>query len=139
MSMRVLIAGLAGMLLQPLVFAQTAVSDLEARGLKPLSGADLRALLPGNTLYHVNAAKGIKVPLFYAQGGKRYVRLRGAVLESAWRIEGERVCEYSVVLKRDVCCSLSRFEGGGAGCDAGRPICDYGLEWAAVNPEGLGQ
>lgn len=107
--------------------------------MKPLSGADLRALLPGNTLYHVNAAKGIKVPLFYAQGGKRYVRLRGAVLESAWRIEGERVCEYSVVLKRDVCCSLSRFEGGGAGCDAGRPICDYGLEWAAVNPEGLGQ
>ena len=65
MLVRVLIAGLAGMLLQPLVFAQTAVSDLEARGLKPLSEAELRALLPGNTLYHVNAAKGIKVPLFY--------------------------------------------------------------------------
>lgn len=78
-----------------------------------MSEAALHALLPGNTLYHVNAAKGIKVPLFYARDGKRDPRLRADVTESAWRINDDRVCEDSVVLNPDVCRRLYRFEGRG--------------------------
>jgi hypothetical protein len=121
------------------VFAQTPVKDLQSRGLQPLTGEELTRLLPGNTLYHVNQAKAIKVPLYYVPDGTRYVRLRGQTIDSKWRIEGNRVCEYSVVLKKDVCRSLYRFDGGGAVCDEGAEICDYGLDWAAGNPEGLGK
>ena len=123
---------------QPL-FAQTPVKDLQDRGLQPLSGEDLAKLLPGNTLYHVNQARGIKVPLYYVPDGTRYVRLRGQVIDSKWRIEGDRVCEYSVVLKKDVCRSLYRFDGGGAVCDEGAAVCEYGLDWSPGNPEGLGK
>lgn len=119
--------------------AQIPLGDLQARGLRPLSGEELNTLLPGNTLYHVNQAKGVKVPLYYAPDGTRYVRIRGQVLESKWRIEGDRVCEYSVVLKKDVCRSLYRFDGGGAVCDDGSDVCDYGLDWSAGNSEKLGK
>ena len=119
--------------------AQTPLKELQARGLQPLSGAELARLLPGNTLYHVNQAKGIKVPLYYVPDGTRYVRLRGQVIDSKWRIEGDRVCEYSVVLKKDVCRSLYKFDGGGAVCDEGADVCDYGLDWAPGNAEGLGK
>ena len=119
--------------------AQTPLKDLEAKGLKPLSGQELAKLLPGNTLYHVNPANVVRVPLFYVPDGTRFVRIRGQVMQSNWRIEGDRVCEYSVVLKRDVCRSLYRFEGGGAVCDDGSPICDYGLDWAQGNAENLGK
>ena len=119
--------------------AQTPIKDLEAKGLTPLSGPDLSKLLPGNTLYHINPANGVRVPLFYVPDGTRFVRIRGQVMQSNWRIEGNRVCEYSVVLKRDVCRSLYRFEGGGAVCDDGSPICDYGLDWAQGNVERLGK
>lgn len=121
------------------VFAQTPVKELQAKGMQPLSGEELAKLLPGNTLYHVNQAKGVKVPLYYVPDGTRYVRIRGQVLESKWRIEGDRVCEYSVVLKKDVCRSLYRFDGGGAVCDDGSGVCDYGLDWSAGNSEKLGK
>jgi hypothetical protein len=119
--------------------AQTPIKDLEAKGLKPLSGQELSKLLPGNTLYHINPANGVRVPLFYVPDGTRFVRLRGQIMQSNWKIEGDRVCEYSVVLKRDVCRSLYRFEGGGAVCDDGSDICDYGLDWAQGNTENLGK
>ena len=121
------------------VFSQTPVKELQAKGMQPLSGEELAKLLPGNTLYHINQAKGVKVPLYYEPDGTRYVRIRGQVLESKWRIEGDRVCEYSVVLKKDVCRSLYRFDGGGAVCDDGSDVCDYGLDWSAGNPEKLGK
>ena len=121
------------------VMAGTSLKDLQEKGLKPLTNAELFKLLPGNTLYHVNNEKGIKVPLFYVPDGTRYVRIRGQVLESKWRIDGDKVCEYSVVLKKDICRSLYRFEGGGAVCDDGSEVCDYGLDWASGNPEGLGK
>jgi hypothetical protein len=117
--------------------AQTPIKDLETKGLKPLSGQELSKLLPGNTLYHINPANGVRVPLFYVPDGTRFVRIRGQVMQSNWKIEGDRVCEYSVVLKRDVCRSLYRFEGGGAVCDDGSTVCDYGLDWAQGNTEGL--
>ena len=119
--------------------AQTPLKELQARGLQPLSGEELARFLPGNTLYHVNQAKGIKVPLYYVPDGTRYVRLRGQVIDSKWRIEGDRVCEYSVVLKKDVCRSLYKFDGGGAVCDEGADVCDYGLDWSQGNAEGLGK
>lgn len=119
------------------LFAQTPLGELQTRGQKPLSGSELNKLLPGNTLYHVNHAKGVRVPLYYVPDGTRYVRIRGEVFESKWRIEGDKVCEYSVVLKRDVCRSLYRFDGGGAVCDDGSDMCDYGLDWAQGDPEKL--
>lgn len=121
------------------LMAQTPLKELQARGLQPLSGEELARFLPGNTLYHVNQAKGIKVPLYYVPDGTRYVRLRGQVIDSKWRIEGDRVCEYSVVLKKDVCRSLYKFDGGGAVCDEGADVCDYGLDWSQGNAEGLGK
>ncbi len=87
---------------------------------------------------HSLVAVGVRVPLFYVPDGTRFVRIRGQVMKSNWRIDGDRVCEYSVVLKRDVCRSLYRFEGGGAVCDEGSVVCDYGLDWAQGNPENLG-
>ncbi|WP_342131440.1 hypothetical protein [Hydrogenophaga sp. OTU3427] len=119
--------------------AGTPVKQLQEKGLKPLAHAELMGLLPGNTLYHVNHEMKVKVPLFYVPDGTRYVRIRGQILESRWRIEGDKVCEHSVVLKRDVCRSLYRFDGGGAVCDDGADVCEYGLDWAAGNPEGLGK
>lgn len=119
--------------------AQTPLKELQERGLKPLSGDELAKLLPGNTLYHVNYAKNIKVPLYYVSDGTRYVRIRDKVIDSKWRIEGNQVCEYSVILKKDVCRSLYRFDGGGAVCDNGSDVCDYGLDWSPGNPEGLGK
>lgn len=119
--------------------AQTPIKDLEAKGLKPLSGQELAKLLPGNTLYHVNPKNGVRVPLFYVPNGNRLVKIRGQIMQSNWKIEGDRVCEYSVVLKRDVCRSLYRFEGGGAVCDEGSSICDYGLDWAQGNADNLVQ
>lgn len=118
--------------------AQTPVKELQAKGLLPISGEALARLLPGNTLYHVNQSRGVKVPLYYVPDGTRYVRIRGDVLQSKWRIEGDKLCEYSVVLKRDVCRSLYRFEGGGAVCDDGADVCDFGLDWSPGNPERLG-
>lgn len=118
---------------------QTPIKDLESKGLKPLSGQELAKLLPGNTLYHINPINGIRVPLFYVPDGTRFVRIRGQLMQSNWKIEGDQLCEYSVVLKRDVCRSLYRFEGGGAVCDHGSAICDYGLDWAQGNTEGLGK
>lgn len=132
-------AVLASTLCISAAMAQTPIKDLEAKGLKPLSGQELATLLPGNTLYHINPANGFRVPLFYVPDGTRFVRIRGQVMQSHWKIDGDRVCEYSVVLKRDVCRSLYRFEGGGAVCDEGSAICDYGLDWAQGNTEGLGQ
>ena len=118
--------------------AQTPLAELRGKGLQPLSGDELAKLLPGNTLYHVNQAKGVKVPLLYVPDGTRFVRIRGQQYESKWRIDGNRVCETSVVLKKDVCRHLYRFEGGGAVCDEGAEVCEYGLDWAPGNPEKLG-
>lgn len=126
------------LLLSTNAFAQTTLKDLQAKGRQPLSGEELRKLLPGNTLYHVNQ-RGFKVPLYYVPDGTRFVRIRGQVMESKWRIEGDKVCEYSVVLKSDVCRSLYKFEGGGAVCDDGADVCEYGLDWAAGNADGLGK
>ena len=124
-------------LLHAIALAQTPRKDLEARGLQPLPGTELARLLPGNTLYHINPTQGVRVPLFYGPDGTRLVRIRGQVIASHWKIEGDRVCEYSVVLQRDVCRSLYRFEGGAAVCDEGSPVCDYGWDWAPGNAERL--
>lgn len=117
--------------------AQTPLKDLQAKGLQPLSGAELKQLLPGNTLYHVNPANGVRVPLYYVPDGTRFVRIRGQIMKSSWRIEADKVCEYSVVLQKDVCRSLFRFDGGGAVCDDGADVCAYGLDWAPGNAEKL--
>lgn len=118
--------------------AETARADLEARGLRPLNDGELRDFLTGNTLYHVNRANNVRVPLLYLADGSRYVRIRGQVLKTSWRIERNMVCEESVVLKREVCRSLYRVDGGGAVCDEGADTCAYGLDWAPGNPERLG-
>lgn len=65
------------------LLAQTPLKELEAKGLRPLANEELGKFLPGNTLYHVNQAKGIKVPLYYVPDGTRYVRLRGQVIATA--------------------------------------------------------
>jgi hypothetical protein len=114
------------------------LKDLQARGLTPLSGEKLRELLPGNTLYHINPANGFRVPLYYVADGTRFVRIRGKVLRTTWRVQGDRVCEESVVLNREVCRHLYRTDGIGAVCDEGADGCAYGLDWAAGNPERLG-
>jgi hypothetical protein len=113
--------------------------ELEAKGVKPLSSAELKELVTGNTLYHIVPKTGFRVPLHYLPDGTRFVRIRGEELKSNWRIERDMVCEYSVVLKKDVCRSLYRSEGVGAICDEGAFTCDFGLAWAAGNPEKLGR
>jgi hypothetical protein len=113
--------------------------ELEAKAIAPLNGAQLAALLTNNTLYHVVPANGVRVPLLYLPDGTRFVRIRGQQSKTAWRIERDMVCEESVVLKREVCRSLFRTEGIGAICDEGSATCDFGLDWAAGNPEKLGQ
>lgn len=118
--------------------AQTARQSWEDKGIKPLSGDKLKAFVVGNTLYHINPANGFRVPLYYVPDGTRYVRIRGQVLKTSWRIEREMVCEESVVLKREVCRTLYKPEGPGAICDEGDSQCAFGLDWAPGNAEGLG-
>lgn len=120
------------------VMAQTPLKDIQAKGLKPLNGEELQKLIPGNTLFHLNPANGVRVPLYYAPDGNRLVRIRGQVIPSKWRLEGDRICEYSVVLKKDVCRSLYRVEGAGVLCEDGNDTCEYGWDWAAGNAEKLG-
>jgi hypothetical protein len=112
--------------------------ELDAKGIKPLNGDELKALLTGNTLYHINPANGVRVPLLYVADGTRYVRIRGQVLKSTWRIERDMVCEHSVVLNREVCRSLYRSPEASAVCEEGEAACGYGLDWAEGNPTGLG-
>jgi hypothetical protein len=112
--------------------------DLDAAGTRPLAAEELRSLLTGNTLYHVVPANGVKVPLLYLPDGSRYVRIRGQQTKTSWRIERDMVCEESVVLKREVCRTLYRSPAANAVCDEGSEICDFGLDWAAGNPEKLG-
>lgn len=114
-------------------------TELEARNIRPLTAEQLRSLLTNNTLYHVVPASGFRVPLLYLPDGTRFVRIRGQQTKTTWRIERDMVCEESVVLKREVCRSLFRAEGIGAICDEGSATCDFGLDWAAGNPEKLGQ
>jgi hypothetical protein len=113
-------------------------AELEARHIQPLKSEQLRELLTNNTVYHIVPANGIKVPLLYLPDGTRFVRIRGQQSKTTWRIERDMVCEESVVLKREVCRSLFRTEGVGAICDEGSVTCDFGLDWAAGNPERLG-
>jgi hypothetical protein len=113
--------------------------ELAARAIAPLNGAQLAALLTNNTLYHVVPGNGVRVPLLYLPDGTRFVRIRGQQTKTTWRIERDMVCEESVVLKREVCRSLFRADGIGAICDEGSATCDFGLDWAAGNPEKLGQ
>lgn len=113
--------------------------DLDSRGIKPLTGEQFALLLTSNTLYHVVPANGFRVPLVYFPDGTRLVKIRGQVLKTSWRIERNMVCEESVVLKREVCRSLFRSPAANAVCDEGMPKCDFGLDWAKGNPEGLGQ
>ena len=113
-------------------------AELEAMGAKPLSSEELNTLLTNNTLYHVVPKNGFRVPLLYLPDGTRYVRIRGQEHKSTWRIERDMVCEYSVVLKKDVCRSLYKADGIGAVCDEGASNCDFGLDWAQGNPEKLG-
>jgi hypothetical protein len=47
----------------------------------------------------------------YLPDGTGYVRTRGEEMKSTWRIERDMVCEYSVVLKKDVCRTLYKAEG----------------------------
>ena len=112
--------------------------ELEAKGIKPLSSEKLKSLLTNNTLYHVVPKNGFRVPLLYLPDGTRFVRIRGEEMKTSWRIERDMVCEHSVVLKREVCRSLYKADGIGAVCDEGAASCDFGLEWAAGNPEKLG-
>jgi hypothetical protein len=113
--------------------------ELEAKGAKPLGSEELKVLLTNNTLYHIVPKTGFRVPLHYLPDGTRFVRIRGEEMKSNWRIERDMVCEYSVVLKKDVCRSLYRSEGVGAICDEGASTCDFGLAWAPGNPEKLGR
>ena len=119
--------------------AQVSLKDLQAQGLAPLNSPQLAKFLTGNTLYHINPANSVKVPLYYVADGTRYVRIKGQVLRTSWRIERDMVCEESVVLKREVCRSLFKSEGVGAVCDEGSEICAYGLDWAEGNFENLGR
>lgn len=112
-------------------------NELAAKGINPLTSEELKTLLTNNTLYHVVPKNGFRVPLLYLPDGTRLVRIKGEVLKSTWRIERDMVCEYSVVFKRDVCRSLFRADGVGAVCDEGAASCDFGLDWAAGNPENL--
>jgi len=113
--------------------------ELSARGVQPLNGEQLALLLTHNTLYHIVPANGFRVPLVYFADGTRLVKIRGQLLKTNWRIERDMVCEESVVLKREVCRLLFRSAEVNAVCDEGMPKCDYGLDWAKGNPEGLGQ
>lgn len=110
-----------------------------AQGIQPLRGEELRAFVVGNTLYHVVPQNGFKVPLFYLPDGNRLVRIKGEELKSNWRIERDMVCEYSVVLKKEVCRSLYRKEPVGAVCEENTDVCEFGLQWAQGNAERLGK
>lgn len=138
----ILLAGAAACLVHVPSLAQGIVvpsrQELEAKGVKPLSSDELKTLLTNNTLYHVVPKNGFRVPLLYLPDGTRYVRIRGEEIKSTWRIERDMVCEYSVVLKKEVCRTLYKTDGMGAVCDEGASQCDFGLDWAAGNPEKLG-
>lgn len=112
--------------------------ELADKGVKPLTSDELKALLTNNTLYHIVPKTGFRVPLLYLPDGTRFVRIRGEQMRTSWRIERDMVCEHSVVLKKEVCRSLYRADGVGAICDEGAAACDFGLDWAAGNPEKLG-
>jgi hypothetical protein len=114
-------------------------SEFAARGIEPLKGDALRAFVVGNTLYHVVPANGFRVPLHYLADGTRYVKIRGEQIKSTWRIERDMVCEYSVVLKKEVCRSLIKADPVGGVCEEGTDLCEFGLQWAQGNPEGLGK
>ena len=115
-------------------------AELDARGARPLSSDELRELLVGNTLYHVNPANGVKVPLHYLPDGTRYVRLRGQQIASRWRIERGLVCEDSVVARKEVCRAIYRPAAGrGVICEEGEARCSYWMDWAAGNRETLGK
>lgn len=139
----VFLAGVAACLLHVPALGQGIVvpsrQELEAKGIKPLSSEELKTLLTNNTLYHVVPKNGFRVPLLYLPDGTRYVRIRGEEMKSTWRIERDMVCEYSVVLKKEVCRTLYKADGIGAVCDEGASQCDFGLDWAPGNPEKLGR
>jgi hypothetical protein len=118
--------------------AQTPRKELDDKGIKPLKTEQLKTFLPGNTVYHINPANGFRVPLLYVPDGTRYVKIKGQVSKTTWRIERDMVCEESVVLKREVCRTLYHGQGTGAVCDEGSDTCAYGLDWVAGNPEKLG-
>jgi hypothetical protein len=111
--------------------------ELKSKGIKPLNGEQLKTLLTGNTLYHINPVNGVRIPLLYFADGTRLVRIRGQLLKTTYRIERDMVCEESVVLKREVCRSLYRSADANTVCEEGAARCDYGLDWRSGNPEGL--
>ncbi|WP_207480808.1 hypothetical protein [Arenibaculum pallidiluteum] len=133
------LACLQGVAAQAQSFTPPTRQELDSKGIKPLTGDELRTLLTENTLFHINPANGVRVPLLYRADGTRYVKIRDKVLKSNWRIERDMVCEYSVVLNRDVCRTLFRSNGYNAVCEEGEAACSFGLDWAAGNPAGLGQ
>jgi hypothetical protein len=122
---------------QPIILP--TLEELKAKGAKPLNSEALVRLLTNNTLYHINPANGFRVPLVYFEDGTRVVRIRGEVLKTTWRVERDMVCEESVILKKEVCRSLYRSSEANVVCDEGAAKCDYGLDWAKGNPEGLKQ
>lgn len=75
-----------------LVSCQTASMEIEEKGLKPISTAELISLLSGKTVYGV-ASTGRKWVEFVNPNGTNYYKASGAkVLVGTWKANEDQVC-----------------------------------------------
>lgn len=111
-------------------------ADLRERGLAPVAGDQLKALLNNQTLYHTNLGSGQQYAIFYRDDGKRFMKMGGGVRSTKWWIDGDARCEDSFG-KGQVCFRFYQDAGTYVTCQVGSSNCAWQMKVVAGDAEGL--
>lgn len=115
-------------------------SNLQAKGMKALSGAEIKALVQGNTLDHQRMGTLLVAPIYYAENGTRVVNATafGAGISSTkWWVENDMRCEVNVRNHQSQCASITKTDEVYTLCYSHEPQCAWTFTVREGNPDNL--
>lgn len=122
------------------VFAQLNAlpteADLKARGLAPVAGEQLKALLSNQTLYHTNLGSGQQYTIYYRDDGRRFMKTGAGVRSTKWWIKDDTRCEDSFG-KGQLCYRFYPEADLYVACQMGADNCAWQMKALAGDVDGL--
>jgi hypothetical protein len=113
-------------------------AELRAAGTPRLTGAEIRRVHLGNTLYHLNLRHGAMFTIYFRDERNRSVKMNdGTRRDTLWWIDGDRRCDESVTRQGIVCSRMYRAGADLRACVDGATACEWLVRVVPGNPEGF--
>ncbi len=110
--------------------------QLRAQGGRPVTAAEWRTLLVGNTLYGMHIGVGV-MATFYRDERNRSAMFQGAKRTKHWWLEGDKLC-HELILRDGHTCYRGFWIGATIhGCADEHKDCQYIFRHVPGNPENL--